>query len=311
MSGFKKGNIFKFKAVSIPHNKKRTKLMPVKNDYDTPKYKRLTMKKYNLAVNDPHTDPEEKARRPSRAAKLQRPKSDEAGSIPHNKKRTKLMPVKNDYDTPKYKRLTMKKYNLAVNDPYTDPEEKARRSARAAKLLRPKSDEVSVPKKKTGILLPDFNSYRTVCVYKMEEMWNKAFREHQQKSPACEGKLSCDLEKEEKRGFSSRQTLICTRCSYISEKYSLYEELETGKPGRKPSKLDTAVHVGLSQTPIASSSMRKIILSGNMQAPAASSLQRRANKVLKKIVDVNKMDLKKRLEAPRTLCRSPDIFIYN
>ncbi|CAC5366337.1 unnamed protein product [Mytilus coruscus] len=128
----------------------------------------------------------------------------------------------------------------------------------------------------------------------MEEMWNKAFREHQQKSPACEGKLSCDLEKEEKRGFSSRQTLICTSCSYISDKYSLYEELETGKPGRKPSKLDTAVHVGLSQTPIASSSMRKIILSGNMQAPAASSLQKRANKVLKNIVDVNKMDLRKR-----------------
>lgn len=141
---------------------------------------------------------------------------------------------------------------------------------------------------------PDFNSYRTVCVYKMEEMWNKAFREHQQKSPACEGKLSCDLQKEEKRGFSSRQTLICERCSYISNKYSLYEELDTGKPGRKPSKLDTAVHVGLSQTPIASSSMRKIILSGNMQAPAASSLQRRANKVLKNIVDVNKMDLRKR-----------------
>ncbi|CAC5382462.1 unnamed protein product [Mytilus coruscus] len=87
-----------------------------------------------------------------------------------------------------------------------------------------------------------------IKIYKhLQEMWNNAFREYQHKSPACEGKLTCDLEKEKKRGFSSRQTLICARCSYISEKYSLYEELETGKPGRKPSKLDTGVHVGLSQ----------------------------------------------------------------
>lgn len=81
MSGFKKGNIFKFKAGSIPHNKQRTKLLPVKSDYDTPKYTRLTMKKYNLVVNDPYTDPEEKGRRSARAAKLLRPKSEEV-SVP-------------------------------------------------------------------------------------------------------------------------------------------------------------------------------------------------------------------------------------
>ncbi|CAC5371192.1 unnamed protein product [Mytilus coruscus] len=169
-----------------------------------------------------------------------------------------------------------------VNDPYTDPEEKARRSAQAAKLLRPKSDEVPVPKKSRNSVVndrrSDFNSYRTVFVYKMEEIRKNACKEHKHKSLACESKLTCDLEKEEKRGFSSRQTLICARCSYISEKYSLYEELETGMPGRKPSKLDTAVHVGLCQTPIASSSMRKIILSGNMQAPTASTKSTKKSK---------------------------------
>ncbi|CAC5395446.1 unnamed protein product [Mytilus coruscus] len=51
----------------------------------------------------------------------------------------------------------MKKYNLVVNYPYTDPEEKARRSARVAKLLRPKSDEVSVLKKSRNPAVNDKN----------------------------------------------------------------------------------------------------------------------------------------------------------
>lgn len=91
----------------------------------------------------------------------------------------------------------------------------------------------------------------------MEEMWNAAFKEHQLRNPQCEGILLCDLENEEKRGFGTRQQLICTKCDYKSKRYTLYEELESGKPGRKASKLDTAIHVGLSQSPIAYSGIQK------------------------------------------------------
>ena len=75
------------------------------------------------------------------------------GSVPHNKKRTKPKHVKSDSKEPSYTRLTRKLHNLVVNDPYTSSEEKAKRSASAAKLLRPKSDNKSVPKnaRKTAV----------------------------------------------------------------------------------------------------------------------------------------------------------------
>ena len=38
----------------------------------------------------------------------------------------------------RYVRLTKRMHNLVTNDPYTDSEEKAKRSSSAAKLLRPK-----------------------------------------------------------------------------------------------------------------------------------------------------------------------------
>ena len=130
----------------------------------------------------------------------------------------------------------------------------------------------------------------------MEEMWNEAFKDHKQQYPLCQGNLQCDLDNEQKRGFSSRMNLICTSCNYKSRTFNLYEELETKKPGRKPSKINTGIHVGLSQTPIASTSLRKIILSGNMQVPAASSLQNTANKVMKRIKQVNTKDMQRRRE---------------
>lgn len=125
-------------------------------------------------------------------------------------------------------------------------------------------------------------------------MWNNGFREHARKYPDCDGVLLCDLDGEEKRGFSTRLSLACSKCKFKSNRFSLYEEIETGRAGRKASKLDTSVHVGLSQTPISHTGIRKIFLSGNIQVPVSSSLQRRSNIVLDKVQKVNKTDMQKR-----------------
>lgn len=125
-------------------------------------------------------------------------------------------------------------------------------------------------------------------------MWNTSFKEHREKNPYCKGDLICHLEQEDKWGFSSRQCLQCTKCRYMSKHFPLYEEIETGKPGRKAGKCNRAAQVGMSQTPVASTGVRKIFLSANMQAPAASSLQKTSNKVMKEIIKVNKQDMKKR-----------------
>lgn len=77
MTGFKKGNKYTFRRGNVPHNKKRTKVLQAKSDNNNPKYIRLTRRMHNLVVNDPFTDPEEKSKRASRAAKLLRPKAKE------------------------------------------------------------------------------------------------------------------------------------------------------------------------------------------------------------------------------------------
>lgn len=143
---------------------------------------------------------------------------------------------------------------------------------------------------------PDYNSHRIVCVYKMEEMWNAVFREHQTTNPDCKGLLLWDLANEEMRGLGCRQNVICSSCRYKSKRYTLYEELQTQKAGRKNSKLNMSIHVGLSQTPIAQSGLRKILLSGNIQAPSAATLQRRANIVMKEIEKANKKDMQRKRE---------------
>ncbi|CAC5371163.1 unnamed protein product [Mytilus coruscus] len=220
------------------------------------------------------------------------------GNVPYNKKRKAVKQNKSDSYTSKYIRLTKEKHNLVVNDPYANPQEKSKRACRAARLLRPMTEEVlltkPIRKNAKKDKRPDYNSNRAICIYKMEEMWNAAFKEHQLSNPQCGGVLLCDLENEEKRGFGTRQQLICTKCDYKSKRYTLYEELETRKPGRKASKLDTAIHVGLSQTPIAYTGIQKIFLSGNILAPTTSSLQRRANTVMKQIEQINKQDMKRR-----------------
>ena len=75
------------------------------------------------------------------------------GNIPHNKKRKCAIEQDSDLKASKYIRLTKQKHSLVVNDPYTDPEEKSKRTVRAAKLLRPKSDESlqQKPQKKSAV----------------------------------------------------------------------------------------------------------------------------------------------------------------
>lgn len=69
-----------------------------------------------------------------------------SGNIPHNKKRTKVKEAKSDSYQALYTRLTKKKHELVVNDPYSTPEEKSKRACRAAKLLRPKAKVSYKPK---------------------------------------------------------------------------------------------------------------------------------------------------------------------
>ena len=70
-----------------------------------------------------------------------------------------------------------------------------------------------------------------------------------------------------------REKVICDRCQYESQMYNLYEEIKTGKPIRKPATANVGLNIGLSNTPIGPSNVRKIFLSTNIPAPSRRGLQ--------------------------------------
>ena len=73
-------------------------------------------------------------------------------------------------------------------------------------------------------------------------MLNEVSHQHQQTSPSCGGRLDFDYASEQQRMLCWREKVICDRCQYESQMYNLYEEIKTGKPGRKPA----MANVGLS-----------------------------------------------------------------
>ena len=127
-------------------------------------------------------------------------------------------------------------------------------------------------------------------------MWNTVFREHSDLFPHCDGFLEWDMSKEERWGMGNSEYAICTKCKYQSDRFRLYDELDTGKRGRKAAKVNVTLSATLSQTPISTTSFRKIILGTNAPAPSTKGLQKRTNQVLPQIININKKDMKMRRE---------------
>lgn len=132
-------------------------------------------------------------------------------------------------------------------------------------------------------------------------MFNEVFAEHQKTSPNCTGRLDFDYSSEEQRMLCWRERVICDQCHYMSPKYNLYNEIETGKVGRKTATANIGLNIALSQTPIGPSSVRKICLSTSIPAPSRRGLQNCANKVSKEIEKVNKNDMKARRQGLKTI----------
>ena len=98
-----------------------------------------------------------------------------------------------------------------------------------------------------------------------------------------------------------REKVICDRCQYESQMYNLYEEIKTGKPVRKPATANVGLNIGLSNTPIGPSNVRKIFLSTNIPAPSRRGLQKCANAVCKIIENVNKSEMNTRRKSLKTI----------
>ncbi|CAC5424021.1 unnamed protein product [Mytilus coruscus] len=168
----------------------------------------------------------------------------------------------------------------------------------SGRLLRPKQaaktevEKCAENENKTG---SEKYTNRTVTISKNTEMWNEVFREHQNVSPHCNGILEWDLSMEEKWGSAWRECAKCTKCTYRSKMFNLYEE----------------VAIGLHHTPISTASYRKICMASNIPPPSVSGMQHTANAISEKVEEENMRDLQRQREKIKRIKKirgeNPDV----
>ncbi|KAK3106993.1 hypothetical protein FSP39_004584 [Pinctada imbricata] len=130
-------------------------------------------------------------------------------------------------------------------------------------------------------------------------MYNECIDEHAEQFPHCKGKstLYWDLSKEQQWGLCWIEQMFCAKCSYKSKPYPLYKEVDgESTKGRKAANINRGIHVGLSQTPIGPTSLRRVLMSVHVPPPSKAELQKSANKVCSNICEVNKLDMQRRRE---------------
>ena len=90
--------------------------------------------------------------------------------------------------------------------------------------------------------------------------------------------------KGEKRGIAWLERAKCDRCNYVSKKFKLYKEVEktkTSRGGQKTAKTNISTQIGLMQTLIGNTALRKVLLSANIPASSSKGLQKTSKFVSK------------------------------
>ena len=118
-------------------------------------------------------------------------------------------------------------------------------------------------------------------------MWNAIFHEHKQQSPNCSGIISWDLRREQ----AWREIAVCSKCSYSSDYFNMYEEEDKEERGRKGAKVNIGLQVGHTHTPISTNSFQELCLRCNIPCPSTTGKQCMANKVAEKIQKASEENL--------------------
>lgn len=130
----------------------------------------------------------------------------------------------------------------------------------------------------------------------IENLFNTSAREHLQREALCEGALR--LQKTEQKGLSSSWTLYCDKCNYTSLPQKMYQELNTGRPGKKPSTLNLALGTGLLNSPIGVTTFRELMLHIGIDPGSETGLQKIMNKsgeIVTRLAEENMADERQKL----------------
>ena len=226
------------------------------------------------------------------------------GNIPHNKGiRFPKSDIKDSIKVFKWKRFPPEHYSLVTKH---STDEKCvhapdiEGTPGSTRLLRPikqiKSEVISEPnmQRQKSHIVNGTKGMRTVDNDKMVDMWNDVFKCHSSQESPCEG-LSATIFENKKWGSAWKYKFKCKNCDFVSKEYKAYEEITTAKPGPNPAAINYGLAVGMQDTPIGIKRTRLLLNSMNIPAPAKSSLQRTMNKVSEYTHDLNKSDMKEKI----------------
>ncbi|CAC5420800.1 unnamed protein product [Mytilus coruscus] len=152
-------------------------------------------------------------------------------------------------------RLTEKDFKLYSKESYDKKSYVApqtEKSATTVKLLRP----YKVSDDYLGEYLGDKNTEnRTVDRDLNILMMNNLIICHINQSPYC-NVPHFELVQETQWGLGWIWELKCTKCKFISEKYKLFREIESGRPGRKSASINYGFQTGVINSNIGNDSVR-------------------------------------------------------
>lgn len=136
------------------------------------------------------------------------------------------------------------------------------------------------------------DEYVLVHRQKAAEFWNRVVLEHKKLTPNCCGLVQNDDNRSSKVGTVWSMAAKCSQCGYFSEKVKLYDEVDTGKRGRKAAGPNVRLQVALSKNSIGNTAVQHILTSLNLDPPSKSGLKKCSNKVGDEIIDINIKDMR-------------------
>ena len=89
---------------------------------------------------------------------------------------------------------------------------------------------------------------RLVDNQKMVAMFNELILHVKEDNPCTKAKF--EILRTEKLGLGWKYTWKCLACTFKSRKFSLYQEIQTGKPGPNPALVNMTLQAELSNMPI-------------------------------------------------------------
>ena len=113
--------------------------------------------------------------------------------------------------------------------------------------LRPKMNTPSIldDHKVSETLNAKLETNRIFHVGKIQELWNTALRDNFEFSAVFKGDMVWNIAGKIQRGLGWRERLKCTKCHFVSARHKLCAEVQTDRPGAKPTALNYGAQVGL------------------------------------------------------------------